>query len=199
MMAISAWCSCQPRSSRSARAISRPRTAYSVKWPSFRRKAWRTWSVCRSALGKIQARTGRITDSVRGPANPPLDATKMTAAHAPTGPQRARAPRSADKLGDRLRHEGERLLVEFGVDEALDLLPLRGVALAGRPVRELRPREDVQILQHGGTFPGIAGRELLIERQAHRQEREPVLQVFVEVHQGLLGAVPPRSCSRMSA
>src|SRR5436190_8630412 len=123
---------------------------YSVKCASFRMPAWISSIRCADALGKSQTRNGRITDSVWGPENQLVEAKKMRAAHAATGPQRASAPGLADKLVDRLGHHCERFLVELRVDEALDLVPLRRIALTGRAVGELRAGEDVEVLQHGG-------------------------------------------------
>src|SRR5882724_20912 len=124
--------------------MSTPSTKYSLKCPSFRRPACWVRSVSGPACGKSHARSGTTIASVRGPANQPVDAKKMTAAQAATGAQRATIRPSADKLGDRLGHEGERRLVELGVDEALDLVALRRVALAAGPVGELRAREHVE-------------------------------------------------------
>src|SRR5262252_3045971 len=137
-MAMSACSRRQPRSSRKAREISRPSTRYSVKCASFRIIACMVTSVCGSACGNSHARNGTIIDSVRDPVNKPVDATKMTAAQATTGAHLDATPASGDKLGDRLVHERQRLFVELGVDEALDLVALRRIALAARAVGELR-------------------------------------------------------------
>lgn len=65
-----------------------------------------------------------MTEPVCAPVNQLVDAKKMTPAQATTGAHRDAAPASGDKLGDRPVHERERLFVELGVDEALDLVAL---------------------------------------------------------------------------
>src|SRR5690349_6829576 len=107
--------------------------------------AWRSASV---TPGTRAASTGRMTFAVRSPLNHPVENDQMTPAQRSGGSHRRSWPTLA-KLGDDAVHELEDLLVELGVDEALDLLALRGVALAARLPRELRAREDVEELEHG--------------------------------------------------
>src|SRR5690349_15408968 len=140
----------QPRRSRSARMMRTPRIRYSVKCASFRIAACAVSSERGFAWGKSHASTGRITDPVCAPVNQLVDAKKMTPAQATTGAHRVATPPSGDKLGDRLVHERERVLVELRVDEALDLVALRGVALAAGTLGELRAGEEIEELEHRG-------------------------------------------------
>src|SRR5437016_2031564 len=93
------------------------------------------WWIARSsageAPGKRAARTGSTMAAVRSPLNQPVDMSQMSDAHASAGSER-RSGSCLRKLGDRAVHEIEHLLAELGVDEALDLLALRGVALTAR-------------------------------------------------------------------
>src|SRR2546427_325124 len=151
------------------------------------------------APGKRTERMGSRTAAVRSPLNQPVENVQMTVAHPSAGSQRRSCSRSG-KLGDRAVHELEHLVAELGVDEALDLLPLRGVAAPTGVLGELASGQQVEELEHAAMGPRIAARELAIERQPQRQVGEAVLQVFRQLHvlsPGLalqLAPSPPRTC-----
>src|SRR5262249_33427353 len=151
---------------------SSPSTRYSLKCPSLRIVMCRASSVGWSACGKSQARTGRSSDPVRSPVNHSVEAVKMSAAQRTAGIHLRSGRPLSDKLGDGPGDERERLVVELRVDEALDLLALRRVALAAGAVRELRAGQQVEVLQHRGVPAGIAARQLLVEGEADGEERE---------------------------
>src|SRR6266403_47907 len=167
--------------------------------------SWTTTSWPGVAPGKSVERRGRRTTPVRSPVNQPLERVQMTPAHATTGSQR---PSGLDNFGDGTAHEVEHVFAELGVDEALDLLALGGVAPAARLGRELRAGQHVEGREQAGVRARIRARELLIERQAEHQVRQPVLEIFRQLHSSLdlLAQLAPcglrtcpACCSMMSA
>src|SRR5581483_7135408 len=180
----------------SARKSKSPSTRYSTTCAALRIAWWIASSSARLACGKSAASSGRMIRPVRSPENHCVEKTEITAAHATTGSQRASvAGGLLDKLGHDAVDEVERRLVELGIDEALELLALRGVALAARVPRELRARDPVEKLEHRGIAAGIAGRELAVECQPHGEERAAVLEIFAEPHLSSKSCLSPR-CAR---
>src|ERR1043166_8563170 len=127
--------------------------------------------------------------AVRSPVNQPVENVQMTVAQASAGSQRRSCSRSG-KLADRAFHEVEHLIAELGIDKALDLLPLRGVAASTGLLGELCPGQQVEELEHPTMGSGIGARELVIERQPQGQVRETVLQVFRHLHARSPGSAP---------
>src|SRR5262245_25518306 len=160
---------------------------YSAKWAAFRMPSWITRSSAGGAPGSRTARTGRMTAAVRSALNHPVDSVQITAAQTSAG---AHWPSCSAlrKLVDGTIHEREDLLAELGVDEALDLVALRGVTPATGFARERRPGEDVEQPERAGMRARIATRELAIERQPQGQVGEAVLRVFRELHRVVLSA-----------
>src|SRR5881628_3593322 len=105
----------------------------------------------------------------------------MTAPHTTTGSQR-RSCSWLGKLGHRPLDEGKNVLAELGVDEALDLLALRRVPPAAGIARELRTGQQVEELEHPRKGTRIASGQLLVERQAHGEICQAVLQVLGQFH-----------------
>src|SRR6185503_10160586 len=159
-------------------------TRYSVKCASFRMNMCHAFSSSGPACGKMVASSGRSTAPVRSPVNQPVEKNEISPAHASAGShRRARCSRGeSGNLGDGAIDEVENLLAELGIDEALELLTLGGVALAAGVLRELRAGEHVEKLEHAGMRAGVAARELPIERQPQRQVGQPVLEVLVQLH-----------------
>src|SRR5436190_19443832 len=117
-------------------------TTYSPKCASFRSTACMARSSTGSRPGKRVASNGRMSALVRSLENQPVDIVQMTVAHVSAGSQRARP--ALRKLGDRPVDDVEPLLAELRVDEALDLLALRGVAAPAGLARQLSSRDDVE-------------------------------------------------------
>src|SRR5262245_41295902 len=96
----------------------------------------------------------------------------MRSAQATTASQARKRGLGLAKLVDGLVDERHQFLAELGVDEALDLLALRGVTLPARLCGELGAREHVEKLEHGGLAAGIARRQDAVERQPEREIRQ---------------------------
>src|SRR5213592_3092736 len=71
------------------------------------------------------------------------------------------SPRLSSPLGDGTLHEVEHVFTELGVDEALDLLALGGVAPAARLGRELRAGQHIEEREQAGVRARVRARELL--------------------------------------
>src|SRR5262249_33466690 len=153
------------------------RMRYSTKWAHLRIVMCIRSSAAWSACGNSHASTGTMIEPVCVSENALVDATKIQTPHAMTGAQRPMRLALANELRDRLGHQRQRLVVEFGVDEALDLLALRSVALAARGLGELRAGEEIEVAEHGRLPPRVAARELAVEGEADGQEREAVFQI----------------------
>src|SRR2546425_4762973 len=125
------------------------------------------------------------------PVNRPVEKREMSAAQATTGSQR-RSER-LDKLVDDAIHQREHVVAELGVEEALELLALRGVTLATGLAGELRAGEMVEEFEHCRIAPGVAARELAIEHQPHGEIGQPIDEVLAQFHHFLLRRqLPPR-------
>src|SRR5690242_489154 len=155
-------------------------TTYSPKCASFRSTACMARSSMGSRPGKRVASNGRMSALVRSLENQPVESVQISAAQVSAGSHRARP--SLRKLGDGAVDDLEQLLAELGVDEALDLLALRGVAAAACLAGELGAGDHVEKGEHPGAGVGVSARQLPVERESERQVAEAILGIFGEFH-----------------
>src|SRR5262245_10591296 len=162
-------------------------TRYSVKCAALRTLRWIACSEGGGSDGKSQCNRGMNTRPVCSLLNQPVEKSEISAAQPRTGSQRRKRTRSGD-LGDDTIHERQDVVIELGVDEALDLLALRRVPPPTRLSRELRPRDDIQVLEHRRLRGGIDAGEEPIEDEPHGEKGQAVFEFLVEFHSPSAGS-----------
>src|SRR5262249_38431329 len=122
-------------------------TRYSVKCAALRTLRWIACSEGGGSDGKSQCNRGINTRPVCSLLKQPVAKSEISAAQGADGSQSRKRTRSGD-LSDDTIHERQDVVIELGVDEALDLLALRRIPPPARFSGQLRARDEIQVLEH---------------------------------------------------
>src|SRR5262249_49731932 len=172
---------------RNRRWMSQLRMRYSATCAALRTLRWMSCSACRGNDGKSQWSSGMKTRPVCSLLNQPVEKSEISAAHPTTGSQSRTRARSGD-LGDDTVHEGKDILIELGVDEALDLLALRRIPPPARLTGQLRAGDEIQIFEHRGLRGRVDPGKEPIEHEPHGEKGQAVLEFLVEFHSPSVGS-----------